>query len=79
MERGTVKWFNNSKGYGFLLSEDQSKEVFIHYSSISMDGYRTLRTGQPVLFQSSQGPKGFHATAIEVIGSDTPSNHSKTT
>ena len=70
MERGIVKWFNNSKGYGFLLSEDQSKDVFVHYSSITMDGYRTLRSGQPVLFEATSGPKGLHATSIQIL--DTP-------
>ena len=70
MEKGVVKWFNNSKGYGFLLSEDSSKDVFIHYSSIGMDGYRTLRTGQAVMFEATDGPKGLHATEIEIIASE---------
>ena len=68
MEKGVVKWFNNSKGYGFLLSEDSSQDVFVHYSSISMDGYRTLKTGQSVMYEATSGPKGLHATAIEIIG-----------
>lgn len=72
MERGTVKWFNNSKGYGFILSEDQAKDVFVHYSSITMDGYRTLRTGQPVMFEATAGPKGLHATAIEIVDNHLP-------
>jgi len=70
MEQGTVKWFNNSKGYGFLVSADESKDVFVHFSSIAMDGYRTLKTGQNVLFEASQGPKGLHATALEIIEDD---------
>ena len=67
MEKGVVKWFNNSKGYGFLLSEDSSQDVFVHYSSISMDGYRTLKTGQAVMYEATSGPKGLHATAIQII------------
>lgn len=78
MEKGVVKWFNNSKGYGFLQSEDNSKDIFIHYSSIDMDGYRTLRTGQTVLFEAIDGPKGLHATAIEIISADDKSNVEKT-
>lgn len=67
MERGIVKWFNNSKGYGFLQAAEGSKDVFVHFSSISMDGYRTLRTGQPVLFEAVDSPKGLHATAIQIL------------
>lgn len=66
MEQGTVKWFNNSKGYGFLVSADKSKDVFIHYSSIAMEGYKTLKTGQTVLFEATSGPKGLHATALAI-------------
>ncbi len=67
MEKGIVKWFNNVRGYGFLLAEESSKEVFVHFSSIVMEGYRTLRTGQPVMFETIEGPKGLHATALEII------------
>ena len=70
MERGTVKWFNNSKGYGFLLSEDKTKDIFTHYSSIEMNGYRTLRAGQPVLFEATEGPKGLHATSVKLLQED---------
>ena len=48
MEKGVVKWFNNAKGYGFILSDEGAKDIFVHYSSITMDGYRTLKTGQSV-------------------------------
>jgi cold shock protein len=67
MQKGIVKWFNNAKGYGFLLAEESSKDVFVHFSSITMDGFRTLRTGQSVMFEAIEGPKGLHATAIEII------------
>ncbi len=70
MEKGVVKWFNNAKGYGFILSEKDNQDVFVHYSSIDMNGYRTLRTGQPVMFDSIAGPKGFHATAIKLLDGD---------
>ncbi len=67
MEKGIVKWFNNAKGYGFVLSEKDSQDVFVHYSTIDMGGYRTLRTGQEVLFEAEKSDKGLHATAIQPI------------
>lgn len=70
MEKGVVKWFNNAKGYGFILPENSNQDVFVHYSSINMNGYRTLSTGQPVLFDAISGNKGLHATAIKIIGND---------
>ncbi len=70
MEKGTVKWFNNAKGYGFLVAEDSEEDIFVHYSSIDMHGYRTLKTGQRVLFDSIAGPNGMHATAIKLLDED---------
>ncbi|HBH36475.1 MAG TPA: cold-shock protein [Gammaproteobacteria bacterium] len=65
MPTGTVKWFNNRKGYGFVVPDEQVEEdVFIHYSSIEMEGFKTLREGQKVNFELSDGPKGLHATNI---------------
>ncbi|MEA3301773.1 MAG: cold shock domain-containing protein [Pseudomonadota bacterium] len=65
MPTGTVKWFNNRKGYGFLIPDEQAEEdVFIHYSSIEMEGFKTLREGQKINFDLSDGPKGLHATNI---------------
>jgi CspA family cold shock protein len=61
---GKVKWFNNSKGYGFILEDGKDEDLFAHYSAIQMDGYRTLRAGQPVSFDMIQGPKGVHAVNI---------------
>lgn len=72
MEKGVVKWFNNAKGYGFILS-DKEQDVFVHYSSIDMGGYRTLKTGQEVMFEAEKGAKGLHATAIQLTGDDQPS------
>jgi cold shock protein len=64
MATGTVKWFNNAKGYGFILPDDGGEDLFAHYSSIAMDGYKTLKAGQPVSFDTIGGDKGLHATNI---------------
>jgi CspA family cold shock protein len=64
MAVGKVKWFNNAKGYGFILSDDGDEDLFAHYSAIEMDGYKTLKAGQPVQFEIEEGPKGLHAIAI---------------
>ncbi|MHC8305251.1 cold shock domain-containing protein CspD [Pseudomonas sp. PB3P13] len=61
---GKVKWFNNAKGYGFILEEGKSEDLFAHYSAIKMDGYKTLKAGQAVVFEIIQGPKGLHAVNI---------------
>ena len=64
MAIGTVKWFNNAKGYGFILPEGGGDDLFAHYSAIQMDGYKTLKAGQPVEFDIIEGPKGLQATNI---------------
>ncbi|MCG9697010.1 cold shock domain-containing protein CspD [Shewanella sp. Isolate11] len=64
MANGTVKWFNNAKGFGFICPEAGGEDVFAHYSTIEMEGYRTLKAGQPVQFEVEEGPKGMHASAI---------------
>ncbi|WP_372872735.1 cold shock domain-containing protein CspD [Shewanella sp.] len=64
MASGTVKWFNNAKGFGFICPDEGGEDVFAHYSTIEMEGYRTLKAGQPVQFEVEQGPKGMHASAI---------------
>lgn len=59
LTKGKVKWFNNQKGYGFLTPEgEESRDIFVHYSAIQGDGYKTLTTGQDVEFELLQGPKG---------------------
>ena len=68
MPTGRVKWFNNAKGFGFILSEDNSEDYFVHYSSILMDGYKTLKAGQLVSFELIEGPKGMHAVNIKPPG-----------
>ncbi len=68
MATGTVKWFNNQKGYGFICASDTQEEVFAHFSSIVMEGYKTLKAGQEVQFEINQGPKGLHALNIQAAG-----------
>ncbi len=70
MPTGQVKWFSNAKGYGFILPEDESEDYFVHYSSIVMDGYKTLKAGQPVIYETINGPKGTHAVNVSPIGRD---------
>jgi CspA family cold shock protein len=70
MATGKVKWFNNAKGYGFILPESGGEDLFAHYSSIQMDGYKTLRAGQDVEFDMQQGPKGMHAVNIRSLEAD---------
>ena len=80
MPTGTVKWFNNAKGYGFILSSDGVNDIFAHYSAITMDGYKTLKAGQEVSYELIEGEKGLHATNISPIDSATtnPSEHAET-
>lgn len=63
-KQGTVKWFNNAKGFGFILPEGSEEDVFVHYSVIEGDGFRTLKQGERVAFDVERGPKGLHATAV---------------
>ena len=64
MAKGTVKWFNDQKGYGFITPEDGSKDVFVHHSAIMGSGFKSLREGQVVEFEVTQGPKGPQATNV---------------
>ena len=66
MPTGTVKWFNNAKGFGFILPEDGGADLFAHYSSIDMDGYKTLKAGQSVTYDVADTDKGGHAKNIRV-------------
>jgi CspA family cold shock protein len=64
MALGTVKWFNDAKGYGFISRQSDGKDVFVHYSSISGDGFRTLAQGQSVEYEEQEGPKGLFAAKV---------------
>ncbi|WP_448549805.1 cold shock domain-containing protein CspD [Thalassotalea fusca] len=64
MAHGKVKWFNNAKGFGFIRPDDGGEDIFAHYSTIQMDGYRTLKAGQDVDYELNAGPKGHHAASI---------------
>lgn len=64
MATGKVKWFNNAKGYGFILADEGGEDLFAHFSSIQMDGYKTLKAGQSVGYDLVEGPKGNHAVNI---------------
>ena len=68
MPTGTVKWFNNAKGYGFILPEGGGDDLFVHYSSIEMDGYKTLKAGQAVEYDTHEGDKGQHASNVRSCG-----------
>lgn len=63
MEQGTVKWFNDAKGFGFL-SRANGEDVFVHFSAIQSNGFRSLQEGQPVTFSVVRGPKGFQAENV---------------
>ena len=65
MEQGTVKWFNDAKGFGFL-SRPNGEDVFVHFSAIQSNGYRSLQEGQAVAFNVVRGPKGFQAEEVRI-------------
>ncbi|TPE49328.1 cold-shock protein [Maribrevibacterium harenarium] len=67
MHRGSVKWFNNAKGYGFIVADNFDEDLFIHYSAINMEGYKTLKAGQAVTFDVTPGNRGLHAIDITPV------------
>ena len=66
MQQGTVKWFNNSKGYGFIKQED-GKDIFVHHTAITAEGFRTLNEGDRVEFDVTEGPKGLQASNVRKV------------
>jgi len=67
MKTGTVKWFNDAKGFGFILPDEGGEDVFAHFSAIKSDGFKSLKENQRVTFEISDGPKGKQALNIEVV------------
>jgi len=67
---GTVKWFNAAKGFGFVNAENDSRDIFVHYSSIDMDGYKALKEGEGVEFELVEGPKGPQAHKVRRLSSE---------
>jgi CspA family cold shock protein len=72
MARGTVKWFNNAKGYGFIIPDAGGDDLFVHYSYVNMEGYRTLKAGQRVEYDTQEAPKGLHAINIRTESAEVP-------
>lgn len=62
MEKGTVKWFNDNKGYGFITQDNGGPDIFVHHSAISGDGYKSLNEGDQVEYETTEGPKGLQAS-----------------
>ena len=75
MAQGIVKWFNNSKGFGFIDAGDGGGDVFAHYSAITMEGFKTLPQGSTVTYELVDGPKGRHAQAIQVVSKPERDTH----
>lgn len=67
MATGIVKWFNDGKGFGFITPDEGGEDVFVHFSAINMDGFKTLKEGQKVSFDTADGPKGKHAVNIQKV------------
>ncbi len=67
MARGTVKWFNDGKGYGFIAQENGGEDIFVHFQAIQAEGFKTLREGQTVEFEVVKGPKGLQAANVVVV------------
>ena len=67
MNTGTVKWFDSQKGFGFITNEQSGKDIFVHFSGIALNGFKTLEEGQQVYFDTTQGPRGEQAVNVNYI------------
>jgi cold shock protein len=67
MATGTVKWFNDAKGFGFITPDDGSEDLFAHFSAIESSGFKSLKEGQKVSYEATQGPKGKQASSIKIV------------
>jgi len=77
MPQGKVKWFNNAKGYGFIIEEGCTDDLFAHFSSVQMEGYKTLKAGQPVTFEKKPSDKGIHA--VDIVPQEMPQKEAQET
>ena len=75
MPEGTVKWFNADKGFGFIAPNDGGDDLFVHFSAITMEGYKTLKAGQPVTFEKKPSDKGVHA--VNIVPQEMPQRQDK--
>lgn len=75
MPQGKVKWFNNAKGYGFIIEDGCTDDLFAHFSSVQMEGYKTLKAGQPVTFEKKPSDKGVHA--VDIVPQEMPQRQEK--
>jgi len=67
MAQGKVKWFNNAKGYGFIRPDTGGDDLFVHYSYVEMDGYKSLKAGEPIEYDVREAPKGLHAINVRCL------------
>jgi CspA family cold shock protein len=70
LAEGNVKWFNDSKGFGFITQDENEKDIFVHYTAINGDGFKTLREGDRVTFDIVEGPKGLQAANVAPLSQD---------